>query len=182
MLTPLFSLLQLLHRKTRGLPGSSSEPEGEVSEEGGGFEAKEKWWTNSLRPKKGVKPTKRRSLSSLKAECDELAHAWLARGKDATQRQVDHSLTDVLQWWKDHEAGTVEIADLARRRLCAQASSATSERAFSKAGLIMSKKRQRLTADHVDSIILMGWHYKDHGWGELTKRPRCGAEMKTDRR
>ena len=170
MLTPLFSLLRLLHRKTRGLPGSSSEPEAKVSEEGGGFEAEDQWWTNSLRPKKGVKPTKQRSLGSLKAECDKLAHAWLAQGKDATQRQVDHSLTDVLQWWKDHEAGNVEIADLARRRLCAQASSTTSECVFSKAGLIMSKKRQRLMADHVDGISLMEWHHKNHGWGELAKR------------
>ena len=76
----------------------------------------------------------------------------------------------------------MEIANLARRRLCAQASSATSERAFSKVGLIMGKKRQRMTADHVDSISLMGWYYKDHGWGELAKRPRCGAEMEMDRR
>ena len=82
---------------------------------------------------------------------------------------------------KDNGAGNVEIADLARRRLCAQASSATSERAFSKAGLILSKKRQRLIADHMDSISLMGWHYKDKSWGELAKRPRCGAEMEMDR-
>ena len=178
----IFWLLQLLPRKTRGLLGSSSEPEADVSEEGGGVEAEDQWWKNSLGPRKGVKPTKRQSLGSLKAECDKLAQAWLARGKDATQRQVDHTLTDMLQWWKDHEVGNVEIADLARRRLCAQALSATLERAFSKAGLIMSKKRQRLTADHVDGISLMGWHYKDHGWGELAKGPRCGAEMKTDRR
>ena len=67
--------------------------------------------------------------------------------------------------------GTLKLQDLARRRLCAQASSATSERAFSKAGLIVSKKRQRLTADHVDGISLMGClkHYKDNGWGELAK-------------
>ena len=91
MLTPLFWLLQLLHRKTRGPPGSSSEPEAEVREEGGGFEAEDQWWTSSLGPKKGVKSTKRRSLSSLKAECDKLAHAWLAWGKDATRRQVDHN-------------------------------------------------------------------------------------------
>ena len=172
----------MFYRKTRGLLGSSLELESEVSEEGGGVEAEDQWWTNSLRPKKGVKPIKRWSLSSLKAECDKLAHVWLARGKDATQRQVDHSLTDVLQWWEDHEGGNVEIADLARRRLCVQASSATSTRAFSKAGLIMRKKRQRLMADHVDGISLMGWHYKDHGWGKLAKRPRCGAEMETEKR
>ena len=97
MLTPLFLLLQLLHRKTRGLPGSSSELEAEVSEEGRGVEAEDQWWTNNLRPKKGVKPTKRRSLGSLKAECDKLAHAWLAQGKDATKRQLDHSFTYVLE-------------------------------------------------------------------------------------
>ena len=98
-------------------------------------------------------------------------------GNDPRKRQEDHSSTDVLEWWKDNEPRHIEIADLARRRLCAQASSATSERAFSKAGLIVSKKRQRLTADHVDGISLMGWHYKDNGWGELAKRPRCGARM-----
>ena len=147
----------------------------------GGVEAEDQWWTSSLQPKKGVKPTKRWSLGSLKAEYDELAQAWLVRGKDAAQRQVDHSLMDVLQWWTDNEAGNMEIADLVRRWLCAQASSATPERAFSKAGLIMSKKRQRLTVDHVDDISLMGWHYKDHGWGEFAKIPRCGAEMEMDK-
>ena len=164
------------------MPGSSSEAEAEVSEEGRGVEAEDQWWTSSLRPKKGGKATKRRSLSSLKAECDKLAHAWLTRGNDPRKRQEDHSSTDVLEWWKDNEPRHIEIADLARRRLCAQASSATSERAFSKAGLIVSKKRQRLTADHVDGISLMGWHYKDNGWGELAKRPRCGARMEIDRR
>ena len=101
--------MQLLHRKTRGLPGSSSELEAEVSEEGGEFKAEDKWWTSSLRPKKGVKPTKRQSLGSLKAECDKPAYAWLARGKDATKRQVDHSLTDVLGWWKDNQVGNLEL-------------------------------------------------------------------------
>ena len=144
---------------------SSLEPKAKVSEEGGGVEAEDQWWTNSLRSKMGVKLTKRWSLGSLKAECDKLAHAWLMQGKDATKRQVYHSLMDVLEWWKDNEAGNVEIADLARRRLCAQASSATSERAFSKVGLIMSKKRQRLMVDHVDGITLMGWHYKVNGLG-----------------
>ena len=46
-----------------------------------------------------------------------------------------------------------EIANLAWRRLCAQASSATSERAFSKAGLFLSKKRQRLTADMWTALV-----------------------------
>ena len=88
---------------------------------------------------------------------------------------------DVLEWWRDNELGHAEIGDLVRQQSCAQASSATSEHAFSKVGLIMGKKRQRLTADHMDGISLMGWQYKDNGWGEIAKRPRCGAKRERDR-
>ena len=87
----------------------------------------------------------------------------------------------MLEWWERYGPGHLDIADLVRRWLCAQASSATSERAFSKAGLIISKKRQRLTSDHVDGISLLGWHYKDKGWGESAKRPRCAAQVQGQR-
>ena len=117
----------------------------------------------------------------INAECDKLAHKWRARGNDPTKSPEDHSATDVLEWWRANELGHAEIADLARRRLCAQASSATSEHAFSKAGRIVRKKRQWLMADHVDGISLMGSRYKDNGWGELAKRPRCGAARERDR-
>ena len=86
MLTPFFWLLQLLYRKTRGLPGSSLEPEAKVNEEGGGVEAEEQWWTSNLRSKKGAKPTKQQSLGLLKAVCDRLAHAWITQEKDPTKR------------------------------------------------------------------------------------------------
>ena len=173
--------MQLLHRKTRRLPGSSSRAEAEVSEEGRGVEAEDKWWTSTLWTKKGAKTTKRRSLGSLKAECVKLAHTWLTWGNDPTKRLEDHSSTDVLKWWKDNEPRRAEVADLARRQLCAPASSGTSEHAFLKAGLIVSKKRRGLTVGHVDGISLMGWHCKDNGWVEVAKRPRCGAEMEMDR-
>ena len=35
--------------------------------------------------RQGAKASKRRSLSSLKAECDKLAHKWLAQGNDPTK-------------------------------------------------------------------------------------------------
>ena len=70
---------------------------------------------SGFQPKKGAKPAKRRNLSSLKAECDKLAHAWLTWGKDATKRHMDHSLTDVVEWWKDNEARNTVIAYLASR-------------------------------------------------------------------
>ena len=121
------------------------------------------------------------SQSSVKAERETILRNWLLGENDAPKKQGDHSSTTVLAWWSKHEGAPPEIADLARRRLCAQASSATSERAFSKAGLIISKKRQRLTADHVDGISLLGWHYKDNGWGESAKRPRCVPQVEGER-
>ena len=77
--------------------------------------------------------------------------------------------------------GYSKTADLARRRLRVQASSATSEGTFSKAGLITSKKRQRLMADHVDGIRSFGWHYKDNGSRESAKRPLCVPYMQGEK-
>ena len=96
-----------------------------------------------------------------------MAHKWLIRLQVRNPRSglaVDFSKWTVLKWWEGYGPGHPNIADLARLQLCIQASSATSERAFSKVWLIISKKRQRLTSNHVESITLLGWHYKDKGW------------------
>ena len=53
----------------------------------------------------------------------------------------DFSNMSMLQWWQRYQYKYLDIADLARRQLFAQASSATSEHASSKAGLVISKKR-----------------------------------------
>ena len=63
-----------------------------------------------------------------------------------------------LKWWKLHEGKFPNVADLARRRLSAQASSACSERSFSKAGLILRKHRMSLTTESVEGLSLLGWH------------------------
>ena len=91
--------------------------------------------------KKRGKACKRRSLRSVKADCGELAHKWLARVNDPTKRREDHSSTDVLDWWEDNDLEHAEIVDLVKGSLCAQASSATLERTFSKVGLTVSKNR-----------------------------------------
>ena len=101
------------------------------------------------------------SQSSVKAEQEIILRNWLMGQND--------------------DGAPPEVVDWARRRLCAQASSATSEHAFSKAGLIIGKKRQRLTADNVDGISLLGWHYKDNGWGESSKRIRCVPQVEGQR-
>ena len=50
---------------------------------------------------------------------------------------------------------------MAHRLLSLQASSAASERSFSKGGLIVSKKRQCLSGARVDGLSLVGWYYDE---------------------
>ena len=45
-----------------------------------------------------------------------------------------------------------------------QATSAASERSFSKAGLIVVAKRMVMTPYHVDSLHLLGWRMAEAGW------------------
>ena len=113
-----------------------------------------------------------------------MAHNWLIRPPITYPRSgllIDFSNWTVLKWWERYGPGHLDIADLARCQLCVQVLSATSERALSKVGLIISKKRQRLTFDHVNGISLLGWHYNDKGWGESAKRPWCAAQVQGQR-
>ena len=106
---------------------------------------------------------------------------WLQKRVKTVGGAKDFSDMSVLQWWGRYHLKYPEIPNLARHRLCVQASSPTSARAFSKAGLVINKKRQRLTADHVGGISLLGWHYKDNGWGESSKRLRCVPQVEGQR-
>ena len=110
-----------------------------------------------------------------------MARDYLDKTQSTSEEVTNFSNWGKLKWWKRCGHGHPDIADLARRGLYAQASSATSEHAFSKAWLIISKKRQQLTSDHVDSISLLGWYYKDNGWGESTKRPHCVPQVEGER-
>ena len=126
-------------------------------------------------------PRASRYCGMLEDECAALVTKWFQRPVETVGGAKEFSDMTVSQWWGRYHVRYPEIANLARRRLCAQASSATSEHAFSKVGLVLSKKRQRLTADHVDGISLLGWHYKDNGWGELSKRFRCVPKVEGQR-
>ena len=121
------------------------------------------------------------SQSSVNAEREIILRNWLMGQNDVANKQGDHSSTTVLAWWSKHEEAPPKVMDWARRRLCVQASSTTSEHTFSKAPLIINKKRQLLAADNVDGISLLGWHYKDNGWGESAKRPRCVPQVEGER-
>lgn len=60
-----------------------------------------------------------------------------------------------LEWWKINQSRFPHVARLARSLLCIPATSASSERIFSEAGLTISKKRARLTHQNATSVIML---------------------------
>ena len=63
-----------------------------------------------------------------------------------------------------------------------KASSAASERSFSKAGLVVTAKRMLLKAENVDYLCLVGWGMAAQGWKEQERqrqqRKRPGKDKK----
>ena len=53
-----------------------------------------------------------------------------------------------------------------------QASTAASERSFSKAGLIVAAKRMVMTPANVDRLSLVGWYMQRQGWEDRRSRRR----------
>lgn len=60
-----------------------------------------------------------------------------------------------LQWWKNNQQKYPKLSKLARRYLCIPATSTASERAFSKAGNIVTAKRSCLKPDNVKKICFL---------------------------
>jgi len=60
-----------------------------------------------------------------------------------------------LRWWANNQAKYANIASVARSLLSVPATSVASERLFSKAGDIISKKRNQLAPSKADRIIFL---------------------------
>lgn len=58
-----------------------------------------------------------------------------------------------LAWWEKNQTTFPFLRELAQRVLCVPASSAASERLFSKAGLISTKLRNRLKGRRVAQVV-----------------------------
>jgi len=70
-------------------------------------------------------------------------------GEPRVERNID-----IIQWWKFHEQQLPNLGLRARDYLSVPATSVLSEQAFSVAGDIVTKKRNRLEANSVRLLML----------------------------
>ena len=66
-----------------------------------------------------------------------------------------------LNWWKSKEAQYPKLAKVAKKYLCAPATSASSERVFSTAGFISQDRRNRISPEKVDKVIFLHNNMKE---------------------
>lgn len=62
---------------------------------------------------------------------------------------------DPLSWWRQHKAMFPILSRLARKFLAIPATSAPCERVWSTAGNVVTKRRARLTDEHVDCLVFL---------------------------
>jgi len=60
-----------------------------------------------------------------------------------------------LAWWAGNKGKYPAVAAVARRMLSVPATSVTSERLFSKAGDVLTKKRNRLAPGKADRLLFL---------------------------
>ena len=68
---------------------------------------------------------------------------------------------DPLQWWQLKEAQYPNLSKLAKKYLCIQATSASSERVFSIAGLISDDRQSRISPEKLDKVIFLHNNMKE---------------------
>ena len=84
--------------------------------------------------------------SSIKATVEVQAYI----GEDVLPR-----LEDPLTWWKTHEKRFNLLSQLAKKYLCVPGTSVPSERLFSKAGELVSIRRNRLKSKNVNMMLFL---------------------------
>ncbi|WAR31598.1 ZBED1-like protein [Mya arenaria] len=89
----------------------------------------------------------------------DLVQEELNRYLLSERRATDSKLT-LLQWWKENEFQFPRLAKIAKSVLAVPASSVPSERVFSLAGNIVSKKRARMKPELVDMLIFLKMNRK----------------------
>ena len=66
----------------------------------------------------------------------------------------------VIDWWKVHSGTFPLLSGIAKSIYCQPASSASSERAFSQAGLTMTDKRQKMKVETLEKLCFINQNYE----------------------
>jgi hypothetical protein len=69
--------------------------------------------------------------------------------------------TDILEWWKAHHQDFPILSQLAKRYLAIPASSAPSERVFSRLKDTVSPKRNRFSSQKLCQLLFVHYHQQD---------------------
>jgi uncharacterized Zn-finger protein len=92
----------------------------------------------------------RRSLSEIVRQ-QNIAQQW----DTFTNSPVANSESDPIHWWRENEHRFPDLAQLARKYFCIPASSASSERLWSSAGLIWTDLRNRLDSSTIEQMLFI---------------------------
>ena len=76
-----------------------------------------------------------------------------------TIRSKNAGKTDTLAWWKQHAAKLLILSGVARSWLTTPPTSASSERAFSASGLVITDRRYNLDGDKADKLVFIMQNY-----------------------
>ena len=111
-------------------------------------------------------PSKKQKLGAWLKHAGELdtAEAEPLRPREKIRLEINHfekiakpdADSDPLKWWKLYSSQYPTLSLLAKKYLCISASSAASERVFSTAGQIVSKRRSSLKPNKVNMLVFFG--------------------------
>lgn len=95
-----------------------------------------------------AKVTESHSIKTTQSEC-------LVELRQYLQTKVLDHKHDPMAWWLENNRQYRRLYVLARKYLCVPATSVPSERLFSKAGELISAKRNRLKDKNIDTILFL---------------------------
>ena len=89
------------------------------------------------------------------------APTYTEGGKEVTVDQyfseplIDHKIGNPHTWWNNNQLQYPLLANLARCYLCFPSTSVSSERLFSRAGILYDERRNKLTAEHAEMLLFI---------------------------
>jgi len=79
-------------------------------------------------------------------------------------RYIDDNIlprtSDSFSWWRDNSYNYSNLSTIIIEKCCVVGSSVPCERVFSKAGFVISERRNRLKPNKVNQILFLNHNYK----------------------